>query len=51
VMQRIAGGREVHFESATGGGEERKDRAWAWALVAVCVCFVMELGVLKGFRT
>jgi hypothetical protein len=51
VMQRLAGGRDVHFESAIGGGEERKDRAWAWALVAVCVCLVMELGVLKGFRT
>ncbi|MDB5323027.1 MAG: hypothetical protein JWN40_4658 [Phycisphaerales bacterium] len=52
VIQRLAGGREVHFDAAgAGGGEDQKDRAWTWALIACTTCMLLEIGVLKAFRT
>jgi hypothetical protein len=51
VVQRLAGGREVHFDAAGSGGEDQKDRAWAWALVACAACMIVEIGVLKMFGT
>lgn len=52
VIQRLAGGREVHFDpNGAGGGEDQKDRAWTWALIACTMCMLLEIGVLKAFRT
>jgi hypothetical protein len=51
LVQRLAGGRDVHFDAAGNGGEDQKDRAWTWALVACAACMIMEIGVLKAFRT
>jgi hypothetical protein len=51
VLQRLAGGREVHFDAQANGGEDRKDRAWTWALIACALCMITEIGVLKAFRT
>jgi hypothetical protein len=51
VMNRLSGGRELHFDAAASGGEEPKDRAWAWAMVACAVCITLELGALRWFKT
>jgi hypothetical protein len=52
VIQRLAGGREVHFDpNGAGGGEDQKDRAWTWALIACTTCMLLEIAVLKMFRT
>jgi len=52
VIQRLAGGREVHFDAnGAAGGEDQKDRAWTWALIACTTCMLLEIAALKAFRT
>lgn len=54
LTKRLAGGREVNFRAA--GDDEiedapNRDRTWAW-LAAACVgCVIVELGVLRGFKS
>ncbi len=49
LKTRIATGRSVYVQGA--GDEPPKDHAWAWILVACATCMIVELGVLKGFKT
>ena len=51
TLQRLTAGRDVHYDPTGAGGEDQKDRAWAWALAACAACMIVELGVLRGFRT
>jgi hypothetical protein len=51
LVNRLAGGREVHFDANASGGEDQKDRAWTWALVACAGCMIVEIAVLRIFGT
>jgi hypothetical protein len=46
----LAGGRSISVHTADDENEHR-DNLWSWVLVVCCVCMLMELVVLKGFRT
>jgi hypothetical protein len=47
---RLAGGRSVTFQSAADDAESH-DRTWAWLMAICAVCMVVEVGVLKVFKT
>ena len=50
LEDRLAGGREVHYHSATAD-DEGKDDFWTWVLVACVGCMLLELLALKVLRT
>ena len=35
----------------SAGGQAPKDTTWAWVLVACAACMIVELGLLKAFKT
>ncbi len=47
---RVAGPRTVGFRSATTDAGATED-AWSWIAVVCCVCMLLELAVLRTFRT
>ena len=49
VQTRLAGGYSVAFQSASG--QPAKDTTWAWVLAACAACMIVELGLLKVFKT
>jgi hypothetical protein len=51
LTDRLAGGRNVHFQSAAAGHQEGKDNLWPWLAVACMACMLVELIALKAFRT
>ena len=50
VKDRLAGDRSVSIQSASDNGE-RRDNLWAWVLVVCAGCMLMELMMLRVFRT
>jgi hypothetical protein len=50
LQSRLAGGRKVHFQSA-GGAEETRDDRWVWLGVGCVCCLLVELVLLKVFKT
>jgi hypothetical protein len=52
LKDRLAGGRTISFQAA-GASEEsgERDTRWAWITAACAMCMVLEIGVLKLFRT
>ena len=49
LKTKLAAGHAVYFQGA--GDEPPKDQLWAWILAACAACMILELGVLKAFRT
>ena len=49
LTTRLAAGRHVGYHSASDLPD--KDDAWAWLLVGCAVCLILEVGLLKLFRT
>lgn len=49
LQTRLAGSYAVAYQSA--GGQPPKDTTWAWVLVACAACMIVELGLLKAFKT
>ena len=47
---RLSGGRAIHFRSGVAG-EEARDDVWTWFAVACVMMMLLELGVLRYFRT
>lgn len=50
LNQRLAGGHQVYYRSATGS-EGRVDDLWTWFAAACVLCMLVEVTALKGFRT
>ncbi len=50
LQERLAGAREVDFRTA-GAADEARDDRWAWLGVACVGCLLLELLLLKAFRT
>jgi hypothetical protein len=50
LKDRLAGDRSVSIQSASDEGE-RRDNLWAWVLVVCAGCMLMELLMLRMFRT
>jgi hypothetical protein len=51
---RLTGGRLVNFRPAAGDDSDdsrTRDRAWAWLLCGCAACMIVELGVLRAFKT
>lgn len=51
LTERLAGGRQIAFRSASGETDEQQDRIWTWLAVACVVCLLGEMLALKLFRT
>jgi hypothetical protein len=49
LTTRLAAGRNVGYQTA--GNAPSKDQAWAWLLVGCAACLIVEVGLLKLFRT
>ena len=50
LRERLAGGRKVHFQAASGAEETRDDR-WVWLGVGCVLCLLAEIVLLKLFKT
>jgi hypothetical protein len=48
---RLSGGRDIQFRTATGGDAEERDTLWNWLAMACIACVVSEIIALKAFRT
>lgn len=49
LKTKLAAGHEIYFQSA--GDQPSRDQLWAWILAGCAACMIVELGVLKAFRT
>ena len=50
LTERLAGGRKVHYRSATNDAHELDDR-WSWFAVGCVACLLAEVLALRGFQT
>jgi hypothetical protein len=50
LKTRLAAGRSAYFQSSHDQKSE-DDHLWAWFGVACLICLVLEVGVLRGFRS
>jgi hypothetical protein len=48
---RLAGGRDVHYRSATPSGRDDRDTFWNWLAITCVTCLLGEFAALKLFRT
>jgi hypothetical protein len=52
LKTRLAGGRTVSFQSAgLNDDSNERDTRWAWITAACAICMLLEIGVLRVFRT
>ncbi len=49
LKTKLAAGHEIYFQSADD--QPPRDQLWAWILAGCAACMILELGVLKAFRT
>jgi hypothetical protein len=50
LRSRLSGGRSVSFHDATDESNPQ-DTAWTWLALACALCIVVEVGLLKAYRT
>ncbi|MGQ0635963.1 MAG: BatA domain-containing protein [Planctomycetaceae bacterium] len=46
-QERLAGGRHVVFQSATGSPEDERDTSWTWLAIACVTCVLGEVVALR----
>jgi len=52
LKDRMSGGRKLAFAGAgLSDAQENKDDAWTWAIVVCAACMIVELAMLRLFRT
>ncbi len=48
---RLSGGRQLEYSSGSPVDEDRQDDTWVWLAAGCLLCLMLELVVLRAFRT